>query len=95
MYHNLIVKSEIIQKEVDTVCKTSQLFPLHKTLILHTLLDIHYISTVITLTVLCKMSVIKLQPLTHVWSCIWSLWLQGISASRDVLEVNPFSLENV
>lgn len=89
------VKSEIIQKEAGAVCKTSQLFNLYKTLILHTLLDIHYKSTIITLTVLCKMSVIQLKPLTHAWSCIWPLLLQGVSVSRDVLETNLFSLENV
>jgi len=89
------VKSEIIQKEAGPVCKTRQLFNLYKTLILHTMLDIHYKSTITTLTVLCKMSVIQLKPLTHVWSFIWSLWLQGVSVSRDVLEANSFSLENV
>lgn len=89
------VKSEIIQKEAGPVCETSQVFTLYKTLILHTLLDIHYISTIITLTVLCRMSVIQMKPLTHVWSCTWPLWLQEVSVSIDVLEVNPFSLENV
>jgi hypothetical protein len=89
------VKSEIIQKEAGPVCKTGQSFNFYKTLILHTLLDIHYKSTIITLTVLCKMSVIQMKPLTHVWSCIWPLWLQGVQVSRDVLEANPFSLENV